>query len=303
MTTDVQVAGPRPPGAARPAEPGWLPAVSAEVVYLLRRNPITLLGLAIIGTMIVLAILAPVIAPYDPLATDPANTLMPPGRAHWMGTDEFGEDIWSRVIWGSRIDLSIAFGAVGIALVVGCTIGALAGFVGGWADELAMRAMDVLQAFPSFILAMGVAAALGPSLRNLIISVALINVAVYARLMRSRMLIVKSSLYASAAASSGNPRWRLLLVHLVPNCLSPIFVQSTLQAGWAILTAAGLSFIGLGVPVPEPEWGVMVAMGAPRITSGEWWVSFFPGLFIAITVMSANLVGDGLQDLLDPQRR
>jgi peptide/nickel transport system permease protein len=276
---------------------------TSEVIYLLRQNPITLLGLTIIGLVTLMAIFAPLIAPYDPLATDPANALAPPSRQHLMGTDEFGEDIWSRVVWGARFDLTIAAGAVGIALLFGCTLGAIAGFFGGWGDELTMRVMDVLQAFPSFILAMGVAAALGPSLRNLIISVALINVAVYARLMRSRMLIVKASLYASAAEGAGNPRWRLLLVHLVPNCLSPIFVQSTLQAGWAILTAAGLSFIGLGVPVPEPEWGVMVAMGAPRITSGQWWVSFFPGLFIAITVMSANLIGDGLQDLLDPQRR
>jgi peptide/nickel transport system permease protein len=292
-----------PPETGRLDQPGRARAASSEVIYLLRQNPITLLGLGIIGIIVLLAILAPLITPFDPLATDPMNVLAPPSREHLMGTDEFGEDIWSRVLWGARIDLTIAFGAVSFALLIGCTIGALAGFFGGWTDEVTMRAMDVLQAFPSFILAMGVAAALGPSLRNLIISVALINIAVYARLMRSRMLIVKSSLYASAAAGAGNPRWRLLLVHLVPNCLSPIFVQSTLQAGWAILTAAGLSFIGLGVPVPEPEWGVMVAMGAPRITSGDWWVSFFPGLFIAITVMSANLIGDGLQDLLDPGRR
>ncbi len=295
---------PHPTAEAAPRErSAWARGAGSEILYLLRRNPITLLGLGIIGLIALLAIFAPLIAPFDPLATDPANALAPPSRAHLMGTDEFGEDIWSRVVWGARIDLTIALGAVGIALVIGCTLGAVAGFFGGWGDELTMRAMDVLQAFPSFILAMGVAAALGPSLRNLIISVALINVAVYARLMRSRLLIVKSSLYASAAEGAGNPRWRLLLVHLVPNCLSPIFVQSTLQAGWAILTAAGLSFIGLGVPVPEPEWGVMVAMGAPRITSGDWWVSFFPGLFIAITVMSANLIGDGLQDLLDPRRR
>lgn len=295
--------GQLPPEAVRIEQSSGPRAATAEVVYLLRQNPITLLGLGIIGLITLMAIFAPLIAPFDPLATDPSNALMFPSREHLMGTDEFGEDIWSRVVWGARYDLTIAFGAVGIALIIGCTIGALAGFFGGWGDEVPMRAMDVLQAFPSFILAMGVAAALGPSLRNLIISVALINIAVYARLMRSRMLIVKSSLYASAAAGAGNPPWRLLLVHLVPNCLSPIFVQSTLQAGWAILTAAGLSFIGLGVPVPEPEWGVMVAMGAPRITSGDWWVSLFPGLFIAITVMSANLIGDGLQDLLDPQRR
>jgi len=163
--------------------------------------------------------------------------------------------------------------------------------------------MDVLQAFPSFILAMGIAAALGPSLRNLIISVALINVAVYARLMRTRLLVVKQALYATAARGAGNPPWRVLVVHLIPNCLTPIFVQSSLQSGYAILTAAGLSFIGLGVRVPTPEWGVMVAMGVARITIGAWWVSFFPGMCIGLAVMAFNLIGDGLSDLLDPQRR
>lgn len=275
----------------------------AEVAYLLRRNPITLVGVGLIGLIVLGAILAPVIAPYHPEATDPRSILSPPSRDHLMGTGDFGEDIFSRVLWGARIDIVIALGAVAIALVLGGFLGALAGFLGGWGDEVTMRGMDVLQAFPSFILAMGVAAALGPSLPNLIFSVALINVAVYARLMRSRMLTVKRSVYATAAVGVGNPRHRLLMVHLVPNCLTPIFVQSTLQSGWAILTAAGLSFIGLGVPVPEPEWGVMVSMGAPRIVSGEWWVSFFPGLFIALTVAAANLIGDGLQDLLDPQRR
>jgi peptide/nickel transport system permease protein len=206
-------------------------------------------------------------------------------------------------LWGARIDLEIALVAVTVALALGCTLGALAGFSGGWVDEAVMRSMDVLQAFPSFILAMGIAAALGPSLRNLILSVALINVAVYARLMRARLLVVKQAMYAMAARGAGNPPWRLLLVHLIPNCLTPIFVQSSLQSGWAILTAAGLSFVGLGVRVPEPEWGVMVAMGVARITSGSWWVSFYPGLCIALVVMGFNLIGDGLQDLLDPQRR
>jgi peptide/nickel transport system permease protein len=211
--------------------------------------------------------------------------------------------VWSRVLWGGRIDLAIALGAVAIALVSGCALGALAGFSGGWVDELVMRAMDVLQAFPSFILAMGIAAALGPSLRNLIVSVALVNVAVYARLMRARLLVVKHAPYAVAARGAGNPPWRVLAVHLIPNCLTPIFVQSSLQSGWAILTAAGLSFIGLGVRVPTPEWGVMVAMGVARINAGEWWVSFYPGVCIALAVMGFNLVGDGLHDLLDPQRR
>lgn len=288
---------------ASAGHPRRLRTALSDAAYRLRQNPITLLGLALIGLIVLMAIFAPILAPSDPLATNPDQTLLRPSSAHLMGTGEFGEDIWSRVVFGARIDLMIALGAVAIALVIGCTLGALAGFYGGWRDEVTMRGMDILQAFPSFILALGVAAALGPSLRNLIISVALINVAVYARLIRSRILTVKQSVYATAAAGVGNPRWRVLVVHLVPNCLNPIFVQSTLQSGWAILTAAGLSFIGLGVRVPEPEWGVMVAMGAPRITTGEWWISFFPGLFIALAVMGANLIGDGLQDLLDPQRR
>ena len=275
----------------------------AEATYLLRRNPITLVGFLLLALIAVASLAAPLLAPYPPLGTDPAAALQPPSARHLMGTDEFGEDVWSRVLWGGRIDLVIALGAVAIALVSGCTLGALAGFSGGWVDELLMRAMDVLQAFPSFILAMGIAAALGPSLRNLIVSVALINVAVYARLMRARLLVVKHAPYAAAARGAGNPPWRVLLVHLIPNCLTPIFVQSSLQSGWAILTAAGLSFIGLGVRVPTPEWGVMVAMGVARINAGEWWVSFYPGVCIALAVMGFNLIGDGLQDLLDPQRR
>lgn len=278
-------------------------AAVGDAVYLLKQNPITLGGIGLIIVIALAGLAAPVVAPADPLATNPADAVLPPGSAHLMGTDDFGEDIWSRVLWGARIDLTIALGAVTIALVLGCVLGALAGFSGGWVDEVIMRSMDILQAFPSFILAMGIAAALGPSLRNLIVAVALINVAVYARLMRARLLVVKHALYAIAARGVGNPPWRVLLVHLVPNCLTPIFVQSSLQSGWAILTAAGLSFIGLGVRVPEPEWGVMVAMGVPRIISGAWWISFYPGLCIALAVMAFNLIGDGLQDLLDPQRR
>ena len=284
---------------------GGAPARAAlgDAAYLLRRNPITLAGIVLIALIACAGLAAPVIAPAPPLATDPTAAFQPPSWHYLMGTDEFGEDVWSRVLWGARIDLLIALGAVAVALVLGCALGAVAGFWGGWTDEVVMRGMDVLQAFPSFILAMGIAAALGPSLRDLIISVALINVAVYARLMRARLLVVKHALYATAARGAGNSPWRVLAVHLIPNCLTPIFVQSSLQSGYAILTAAGLSFIGLGVRVPTPEWGVMVAMGVARITIGAWWVSLFPGMCIGLTVMAFNLIGDGLSDLLDPQRR
>lgn len=268
-----------------------------------RRNPVTLIGFAMVITLILIAIFAPWIAPYSPNYTDASNALQPPSSAHWFGTGIFGEDVYSRVLFGARYDLGIALGAVGIGLTVGSSIGAAAGYLGGRADEITMRIMDMVQAFPSFILAMAVAAALGPSLPNLIAAIAVTNIPIYARLMRSRLLSIRGSQYALAAQGVGNPRWRILSVHLLPNSFAPIFVQSTLQCGYAILDAAGLSFIGLGVRIPAPEWGVMISLSAGRIIDGQWWPSFFPGLAIVITVMAFNLIGDSLQDLLDPQRR
>lgn len=268
-----------------------------------RRNPVTALGLVLVVALLALAVLAPVLAPDDPYATNPADALRPPSRDHLFGTGTFGEDIFSRVLYGARQDLAIAFGAVGIALVVGCLIGAVAGFWEGLLGESLMRLMELLQAFPQFVLAMAVAGALGGSFQNLILAIAVTNIPIYAHLMRVRILTIKASQYAMAAAAVGNPRWRILFRHLLPNSLGAIFVQATLQPGWAILSAAGLSFIGLGVRIPQPEWGLMVAMGSSRIISGEWWMSFFPGMFIVLAVMAFNLIGDGLQDLLDPQRK
>jgi peptide/nickel transport system permease protein len=274
-----------------------------EFTYWLRRNPVTAVGVAVVGLLVLMAVFAPLIATHDPYATNPGLAVRPPSSEHLFGTGTFGEDVFSRVVYGARFDMSIAFGAVGIALVVGCLIGAIAGFWEGYLGEGLMRIVELLQAFPQFVLAMAIAGALGPSFRNLIIAIAVTNVPIYAHLMRVRILSIKHSQYAMAAAASGNPRRRILYRHLLPNSLAPIFVQSTLQPGWAILSAAGLSFIGLGVRMPEPEWGLMVATGSARIVSGEWWISFFPGLFIVIAVMSFNLIGDGLQDLLDPQRK
>ena len=275
----------------------------AGLSYGLRRNPITIVGLAMLGALIGIALLAPVLALRDPYATDPAIALRPPGPGRPFGTDTFGHDIFSRVLYGERIDLIVAAGAVGVALVLGGLLGAVAGYAGGWLDDGIMRVMDMLQAFPNFILALGIAAALGPSLTNLIIAIGLTNLPIYARLVRSRLLTLRVSGFALAAVSVGNPSWRVLLVHLLPNSLAPVFIQATLQSGWAILQAAGLSFIGLGVRVPTPEWGVIISMGVQQLTSGHWWVSFFPGLAIMFAVISLNLVGDGLQDLLDPRRR
>lgn len=275
----------------------------ADLGYGLRRNPTTIAGLGLLGALVLVALLAPALAPFDPYATDPARALRPPGAAFPFGTDQFGHDIFSRVLFGARIDLLVAAGAVGVALGLGAILGATAGYAGGWVDEAIMRTMDLLQAFPNFVLALGIAAALGPSLVNMIIAIGLTNLPIYARLMRSRLVTLRSAGFALAAVSVGNPSWRVLLVHLLPNSLAPIFVQATLQSGWAILQSAGLSFIGLGVRIPTPEWGVMISMGVQQLTSGHWWVSFFPGLAIMLAVISLNLVGDGLQDLLAPRRR
>lgn len=287
--------------AAATAEPvvDW----RSDLGYWLRRNPVTTVGVALVGLLVLIALFAPILAPYDPYDTDPRVALHGPSWSHPFGTGPFGEDIFSRVLYGARYDLSIAFGAVGIALILGCLIGAVAGFWGNLFDDILMRIVELLQAFPQFVLAMAIAGALGPSFLNLIIAIAITNIPIYAHLMRVRILATKGSQYAMAAASAGNPRPRILYRHLLPNSLAPIFVQSTLQPGWAILSAAGLSFIGLGIRLPAPEWGLMVATGSSRIISGQWWVSLFPGLFIVIAVMAFNLIGDGLQDLLDPQRK
>jgi peptide/nickel transport system permease protein len=285
------------------SRPGALTRVLTTLGRWTKANPITAAGFGIVLALVFVAVFAPLLAPYGAYELNPSAVLEPPSSAHLFGTGTFGEDIFSRVLYGARYDLLIGFCAVAIGLVLGCTVGAVAGFVGGALDEVGMRLMDMLSAFPGFILAMGIAAALGPSLRNLIIAIALVNVPIYARLMRQQFLVVGRTQYAMAARGVGASPLRILRWHLLPNTWEPIFVQSTLQFGYAILDAAGLSFIGLGVRLPAPEWGVMVSLGIDRIVSGEWWVSFFPGLAIAIAVMGFNLIGDGLRDLLDPKRR
>lgn len=274
-------------------------ATLVKTIRWTRQNPVTALGVGIVLIVIAAGLFAPLIAPYDPYALNPAERLMPPSWQHPFGTGVFGEDIFSRVLYGARIDIGIGIGAVLVAVLVGCPIGAFAGYFGGKLDEFLMRIMDIIAAFPSFILAMAIAGVLGPSIPNLIIAIAFVNVPVYARLMRGRFLVIRSSVYALAARGVGASRWRVLYWHLLPNSLAPIFVQATLQFGWAIMDAAGLSFIGLGVRIPMPEWGLMISLGVPQIISGQWWISFFPGLAIAIVVMAFNLIGDGLQDHLD----
>lgn len=274
-----------------------------DLWHALKGNPTALFGLFLIGILLLCAAFPSVIAPYDPNDGDFRLESQPPSLAHPFGTDDFGKDILSRVIYGARLDLRIALQAVIISLVIGTMVGAISAYIGGLTDEVVMRSMDILQAFPRFIFAMGIAFALGPGINTVVIATAVLNIPGYARLMRSVMLSAKASQYAMAAKAVGANHRMILMRHLVPNCMGPIFVMSTLQFGWAILEAAGLSFIGLGVEPSTAEWGAMIQRGFQFYLQGYWWMYTFPGLAIGVAVLGFNLVGDGLQDVLDPRRR
>ncbi len=274
-----------------------------EVWYALRQNPTAIVGLALVGVLLFCAAFAPFIAPYDPYAIDFSVVGQGPSWRHPFGTDQFGRDVLSLVIHGARLDLFIAVTAVAVSMTVGSLIGAVSAYAGGYADEGSMRLMDILQAFPRFIFAMGIAYAIGPGIGTVVIATSVLNIPGYARLMRSTLLSAKQSQYAMAARAMGAKHRIILLRHLVPNCLAPIFVMSTLQFGWAILEAAGLSFIGLGVETSKAEWGAVIQLGFQEFLQGHWWIYTFPGLAIGVAVLGFNLIGDGLQDVLDPRRR
>jgi len=271
--------------------------------YVLVENPVTGLAFALFVLLVVLAAAGPGLVPYDPLASNTAEALKPPSRAHWFGTDQLGRDLLSRVVVATRLDLTISICAVMIAFAVGSAAGVTGGFYGGWTDRLIGRVLDTIMAFPLFVLAMGIVAALGNTVANIVYATAIINVPFYARLARSEVMVRREAGFIEAARLAGNRGPRILAMHLFPNCLPPMMVQISLNLGWAILNAAGLSFIGLGVRPPTPEWGIMVAEGAAFIVSGEWWIGLFPGAALMLAVFCFNLLGDGLRDLIDPRRR
>ncbi len=275
----------------------------AHVVYVLRSNPVTLLAFAMFGFFVACAFVGPSLVPYGPLATNTDMALKPPSLDHWFGTDSLGRDVFSRVIVATRLDLMISVAAVAISFAVGSLLGAVAGYWGGWLDAVLNRILDTIMAFPLFVLAMGVVAALGNTIENIIYATAIINVPFYARLVRAEVNIRRDAGFAQAALLSGNSNLRVLAFHIFPNALPPMMVQVSLNLGWAILNAAGLSFIGLGVRPPTPEWGIMVAEGANFIVSGEWWLALFPGLWLMLAVFTFNLLGDGLRDIVDPRKR
>ena len=269
----------------------------------LRRNWLSAIALGLIVAMMLAAALAGWIAPYEPDATDAAATLQEPSLHHWLGTDIYGRDLLSRIIFAARVDLTVAFGATAMALVIGCAIGAVAGLYRGIVDLIIMRCVDSVMAFPAFILAMAITAALGNSVGNVLLAISLTQIPNYLRLIRGEIFRIRETEYADAARVVGNPAWRIMFIHLLPNALPPIIVQATLAMGYALLTMAALSFIGLGIQPPQSEWGSMTAEGAQYIVSGEWWLFLFPGLAIVLMVLSFNLIGDSLRDFLDPRMR
>lgn len=271
--------------------------------YVVAENPVTLAAFALFLALGLVAIAGAWVAPFDPLLSDTTRALQPPSARHWFGTDQLGRDILSRVVVATRLDLAIALSAVAISFALGSIAGACAGFFGGWTDRIVTRVTDTIMAFPLFVLAMAIVAALGNTLANIVIATAVINLPFYARMARTEANVRRELGFVEAARLAGNGPARVLAVHVFPNCLPPMMVQASLNLGWAILNAAGLSFIGLGVRPPTPEWGIMVAEGAAFIVSGEWWIALFPGLTLMLAVFCFNLLGDGLRDLIDPRRR
>ncbi|WP_028241240.1 ABC transporter permease [Stutzerimonas azotifigens] len=287
-----------PASAAGAQASGW-----RQARYLLAENPVSAMAFVLFALILLLALFGPWLVPYDPLATYAGEPLQAPSAAHWFGTDNLGRDVFSRVVVATRLDLSIALVAVALSFVFGSALGAMAGYYGGWIDRLSGRLLDTIMAFPLFVLAMGIVAAAGNTVENIVYATAIINLPFYARMARAEVNVRRNAGFVQAARLSGNSDWRILALHIFPNTLPPMMVQISLNMGWAILNAAGLSFIGLGVRPPTPEWGIMVAEGANFIISGEWWLVVFPGAALVLAVFTFNLLGDGLRDLVDPQRR
>ncbi|UCF93435.1 MAG: ABC transporter permease [Desulfobacterales bacterium] len=273
-----------------------------EIVSNLGRNRSATVGLLIIAVVLLVALIGPRLAPYDPLVPAPLDRLKGPGPVHYFGTDSLGRDIFSRVLYGTRISLVIGLISVAISLAPGTLLGLLSGYFGGWVDSLIMRGMDMLLAFPAILLAIFITAILGPSLPNTMIAVGIVYIPHYARIVRSSVLSLKEQLFVQAIAHLGGTHARILGAHILPNALPPIIVYATLGMGTAVLQAAALGFLGLGAQPPQPEWGAMLSEGRQYIQLAPH-VAAFPGAAILLLVLGFNLFGDGLRDVLDPSLR
>jgi ABC-type dipeptide/oligopeptide/nickel transport system permease subunit len=278
-----------------------------DTMRFLKKNKAAMVGLLIIIIFVLMAIFAKQLAPTDPLAQSLKDNLKPGfwvgNHSHFLGTDEFGRDLFSRIIYGSRISLTVGFIAVLIGVLIGATAGILAGFFGGWVDEVIMRTVDIMFSLPSILLAIVIVAILGRGLDKAMIAIGITYAPQIARIVRSETLKVVNTEYIEGAKAIGSPSLRTMWIHVLPNVMSPIIVYGTLSIGSAILDAAALGFLGLGAQPPTPEWGAMLADSFHSITGGYWWVETFPGIAIALTVLGFNLLGDGLRDAIDPRLR
>ena len=275
----------------------------ARLAGIARRSPTFSVGAAMVGTMLVVALLADVLAPYSPTEAFSSHVLRAPSARFALGTDGNGMDMLSRVIHGTRYAFGIALPAGLIMVLVGVPLGVVAGYKGGIVDEVLLRVLDVLRAFPTIILALAVVAAMGPNLFNVILVVGLLDSPILARIVRAEVLALREATFVRAAVAVGNPPWRVMTRHILPNALLGATAQLPVRMAWAVRISATLAFIGVGVQAPAPEWGAMIRQGAEYVISGEWWVATFPGLALIGLVLGLNLLGDGLSDLLDPRRR
>jgi len=273
------------------------------VSWYLRRHPRVFVGGGLVLFLILVAIFAPLIAPYDPTAVDVSQALEPPGPTHWFGTDDLGRDVFSRTVYGSRISLSVGLIAVGIGFGVGVTLGLVAGYLGGLVDLLAMRAIDALLAFPALVLAISITAALGPQIQNAMIAIGVVAVPLYTRLTRGQVLSVRERDYVLAARTIGASGRRIVTRHIFPNITNALVVQATLSIAFAILAEATLSFLGLGAQPPTPTWGADINYSQRWLSNLKWWMSVGPGLGIFLAVFAFNFFGDALRDALDPRLR
>ncbi|WNS44399.1 ABC transporter permease [Paenibacillus sp. MMS20-IR301] len=285
-----------------PAKPA-APAKPRTLLSLLLHNRLAALGLTFILIWTIIAVIAPWIAPHDPYVTDMANKLQGPSASHWFGTDNFGRDIHSRVLYGARISIWTGLIAVGISFVIGVPLGGIAAYYGGRTGTVIMRLMDILLSFPSLVLSMAIAASIGAGLTSAMIAVGIVGIPEFARLMFGQTVSLREKEYIEASRAIGVKNTVILYQHILPNALAPLMVQATLGMGFAILTASSLSFLGLGVKPPVAEWGAMISEGREYIISGQWWLVTFPGLSIATSILGFNLLGDGFRDVLDPRLR
>ena len=290
-------AGPGAPVSLRPATPRW-----RETLGLLARNPTAAVSALLLLGLVLVAVFDETLAPQGPNEVDVAARLEAPSSAHWFGTDDLGRDILSRVVLGAGVSLRVGFLAVAIALLIGTTIGLLAGFYGRWIDDALMRVMDMLFAFPAVLLAIAVLAVRGTGWGNTALAIGIVYIPVFARVTRASVLGVREEVYVRASRSVGASDWRLLTRHVLPNAAPPIIVQTSISLAFAVLAEAALSFLGLGTQPPDPSWGLMLAEGRGFIDLA-WWLAFFPGMAIFLTVLCFNLLGDGLRDVLDPKQR